>query len=94
MVRILHHKEKVPLRLPLSWWGGFAYLKGQRLCLPKVVWAGISSCTLKMAHFLENINWNRRVAMSLYTRVYNAVSKAEKHVTYVELIGTIVCLML
>jgi hypothetical protein len=28
--------------------------------------------------------------MSLYTRVCNAVSEAEKHVPYVELIGTIV----
>jgi hypothetical protein len=32
--------------------------------------------------------------MSLYARVYNVVSEAEKHMPYVELIGTIVCLTL
>lgn len=65
MGRILHHKKKVALQLPLSWhrlWreggGGFAYLEVQRLGLLKVVCAGISACTLKMAHFLKTINWN------------------------------------
>jgi hypothetical protein len=38
--------------------GGFAYLKGQRLCLLKVLWANISSCTVRMACFSETINWS------------------------------------
>jgi hypothetical protein len=42
--------------------------------------------------FLRNHKLEPRVAMSLHTRVYNIVSEAEKHVPYVELIGTIVCL--
>jgi hypothetical protein len=37
-------------------WQGLAYVKGQRLCLLKFVWAGISNCILKMARFLETIN--------------------------------------
>jgi hypothetical protein len=39
--------------------GGCAYLKWQILWLLKVVWAGVSTCTLKVACFLEAINWSR-----------------------------------
>lgn len=66
----MHQKEKVPLGLPLLGQRvcactresvctrtrvRLAYLKGQRLCLLKLVCPDISSCTFKMASFLETI---------------------------------------
>jgi hypothetical protein len=86
MVRILYHEEKGLLRLPLpvAGGGGCAYLKGQRLYLLKVVCASICTCILKMACFLETINWNQRVAMLLYRRAYIFVSEAKN--TFEELV--------